>query len=214
LSTKRFSVFAAAALLGLTMAGCAAAPSSDQTDPATLVAAIDAYLGDHPERLCTAPLFLPYDERVDAKGAPAPAGTRAEEQRWLDGLADAGLLIKARTTARGTGVSGPTPVDEYALSAAGRREIGDVRRVELGAPVRFCVADTRVGEIVALTPLASRNGESAATVRYRQALANPAPWTTSARTKAAMPWLAAWTREQLAEKRVTLRETASGWIVL
>jgi DNA-binding PadR family transcriptional regulator len=213
LSTKRFAGLAAAALLGLVMVGCAAAPSSDQTDPETLVAAIDTYLTDHPERLCTAPLFLPYDERVE-DAAKAVASGRGDERRWLDGLADAGLLIKARTTARGTGSSGPTPVDEYALSAAGKREIADLRRVEMGGPARFCVADTRVGQIVDVTPTAGRHGERGAAVRYRQTLGTQERWTTSARARAGMPWLSAWTRDQLAEKRVTLRQTAGGWIVL
>lgn len=214
LVTKRLAGFVAA-LLGLALAGCAAARSSDQTDPATLVAAIDAYLSDHPERLCTAPLFLPYDERVEAGPKPAVTGIRRDERRWLDGLANAGLLIKARTTARGTAASGPTPVDEYVLSAAGKRAIGDARGVELGAPARFCVADTHVAEIVAIVPPPGRGGgEPASTVRYRQAVGTAAPWTTSARTKAAMPWLAGWTRDQLTEQRVTLRRTAGGWIVL
>ncbi len=210
----RFVGVVFAALLALAVAGCAVAGSADRADPAALAAAIDAYLAYHPEPVCTAPLFLPYDERADGREDPALRSARREELRWLDGLAAAGMLIKARTTARGTAVSGPTPVDEYALSADGRHEVEDARRVDLGSPARFCIALTRVGAVVGITPRSEANGAQSALVRYRPALARPAAWTTSPRAKAALPWLAEWTNEQLSERRVKLRQTPSGWIVL
>lgn len=212
--TKRFAVLVAATALGFGAAGCAVAPNPDRTDPATLGAAIDAYLADRPERICTAPLYLPDDERVDGHGDPVWRAARREERRWLDGLSGAGLLIKARTTARGTGDSGPTPVDEYVLSTAGRNELDDARRVDLGAPARFCVAATRVGIVLTVVPHIEHGGTQSATVRYRPALAARAGWTRRARARSAMPWLAQWTNAQLTERRVTLRLTAGGWIVL
>jgi hypothetical protein len=212
LTTKRLAGLMAALGLGVALAGCAAAASTDSLDSATLTAAIDGYLGDHPERICTAPLFLPYDERV---GDRLAGGAEAGQQRWLDGLAQAGLLVKARTTARGTVASGPTPVDEYAVSPDGGRltELS-AQRIAIGAPVRFCLADTRVGSILGITPRSGTSGARTATVRYRPALANRAAWAAAARTRSAMPWLSGWAREQLAERRVNLRQTASGWIVL
>ena len=212
--TKRFICVVFATLLALPVAGCAVAGNADRAEPAALAAAIDAYLSDHPEPVCTAPLFLPYDARADGREDPALRSSRREELRWLDGLAAAGLLIKARTTARGTAASGPTPVEEYALSADGRREVEDARRVELGSPARFCIALTRVGTVVGITPRSETNGAQSALVRYRPALAQSAAWTTSARAKAALPWLIEWAHAQLGERRVKLRQTASGWIVL
>jgi hypothetical protein len=214
LVTKRYVGFVLAALFALGAAGCANTANSDQSDPAVLAAAIDAYLADHPERICTAPLFLPYDERVDGED-PALRAARHDELRWLDGLAEAGLLLKARTTARGTAASGPTPVDEYALSAAGRRELDNARLVDLGAPARFCVAATRVGTVLRVIPRSERGGTvRTVVVRYRPALAERAAWARRARARAAMPWLPAWTNDQLGERRVTLRMVAGGWIVL
>jgi hypothetical protein len=214
LVTKRYVGVVFAALLALPVAGCAVAGSADRADPAALAAAIDAYLIDHPEPVCTAPLFLPYDERADGREDPALRSSRREELRWLDGLADAGMLIKARTTARGTAAAGPTPVDEYVLSADGRREVDDARRVDLGSPARFCIASTRVGTVVRITPHEDRNGTRSALVRYRPVLAKRASWWMRARTKTALPWLATWANGQLGERSVKLRETAGGWIVL
>jgi hypothetical protein len=214
LVTKRYVGVVFAALLALPVAGCAVAGSADRADPAALAAAIDAYLTDHPEPVCTAPLFLPYDERADGREDPALRSSRREDLRWLEGLAAAGMLIKARTTARGTAASGPTPVDEYALSADGRREVEDARRVDLGSPARFCIALTRVGTVVGITPLNDRTGVRGALVRYRPALAKRAAWWTRSRTKSALPWLTEWANAQLGERRVKLRQTASGWIVL
>ena len=212
--TKRFVGVLFAAMLALPAAGCAVAGRADRADPAALAAAIDAYLAYHPEPVCTAPLFLPYDERADRREDPALRSARHEELRWLDGLAAAGMLIKARTTARGTAFSGPTPVDEYVLSADGRREVEDARRVDLGSPARFCVALTRVGAVVGITPHNEANGAQSALVRYQPALAQRAAWATRARAKAALPWLAEWVNVQLTERRVKLRQTAGGWIVL
>ena len=211
---KRYVGVVFAALLALPVAGCAVAGSAERADPAALAAAIDAYLAYHPEPVCTAPLFLPYDERADGREDPAVRSARREELRWLDGLAGAGLLIKARTTARGTAFSGPTPVEEYVLSADGRREVEDARRVDLGSPARFCVALTRVGTVVGITPRSDAGGAQSALVRYRPTLAQRAAWTTRPRAKAALPWLGEWANAQLGERRVKLRQTAGGWIVL
>jgi len=213
LVTKRYVGVVFAMLMAWPVAGCAVAGNADRPDPAALAAAIDAYLTDHPEPVCTDPLFLPYDERADGREDPALRGARREELRWLDGLAGAGLLIKARTTARGTAISGPTPVEEYALSAEGRRDVTDARLVDLGSPARFCIARTRVGTVVGITPR-NDSGAQSALVRYRPALAQRAAWTTKARAKTALPWLIEWASAQLSERRVKLRRTASGWIVL
>lgn len=210
MAVKRYAVLGAALSLAVALAGCAAQAGTDTTDPATFTTAIDEYLGAHPEPICSAPLFLPYDERV---GGVATRALRDDELRWLDGLSAAGLLVKARTTAHGTTVSGPTPVDEYVLSATGARAIDAERTAGGGGPVRFCVADTRVGAILAVR-VSATSRERTALVRYRPVLAKRAAWAASRRTRSAMQWLAKWTHDQLSERRVTLHRTPGGWIVL
>jgi hypothetical protein len=210
LAIRRYAVYGALTLV-VALAACAAQARSGPTDPAMLTAVIDEYLRAHPEHICSTPLFLPFDQRV---GDDVVRTAREDELRWLDGLAAAGLLLKARTTAHGTAVTGPTPVDEYVLSDEGRRVTDDPMHGSAAGPVRFCVADTRVGTIVRANLRSESNGARAITVRYRPALNHPAPWTATARTRNAMPWLRAWTQEQLPERSMTLREVEGGWSAL
>ena len=206
----------AAVLLGVGVAACAGGLDDKAPTPVNFAAAIDRYLADHPERVCTVGFTLPYDTRPDNSEDPAFDAARRDELHWLDGLAEAGLLYKGRTTSYGTSASGPTPIDEYVLSDEGRHYIENeaLSEAQLGGVARFCVAETKVGQIAGFAPPTVRDdGEHVTTVRYRPAIAREAPWATSRRARNAMPWLGGWARQQLAERSVTLHLTSDGWDV-
>ena len=205
---------AAAVVLGLGAAACAAGPDSAAPTAANLTSAIDGYLVANPNRICTRGFMLPFDRRVDGRDDPVLASGLRDDLTWLDGLAKAGLVVKSRTSAYGPGGSAPIPIDEYVLSADGQRYVDDPAMVHAGRAARFCVAETDVATIVAMTPPKQHGTDRVTTVRYRPALAKRAPWATTKRTRAAMPWLGAWAQHQLGgERTVTLHLTPDGWEV-
>jgi hypothetical protein len=208
------AVMGTAMVAGLWSCGTAHAASDParRTPAQVFTTAIDAYLVDHPERICTPGFALPYDVRLDGHDDPADVAAREDTLRWLDGLTTAGLLIKTRTTAYAAGDSPPIPLDEYVLSDAGAQAADDLTPVRSGAPVRFCLAQTQVAQVWVLGS-EQRDGAAVTAVRYRSAAADVAPWVTTPATRRAMPWLSSWIVAQATDRNLTMQFTGEDWIV-